>query len=651
MNAYSQSKARHGGIVGRLPLASSPTVSFARFILCLLGFSLIPASLPAQPLRSGVAVPYFFPSTSTTFVFSPYWIEVPVGATRLEVRLGSLPSNFRFGIALRWDRPVGLVPPVASDYPVVTGQNPVVVTNMSSPPLRAGMYNIGIVAFPPQDEMTGTFTVTVTGADGSTASVLSSGVAAPFLFPAVSMNTLFLGPLGYRIEVPANATRLEIRLDRLPSGIQFGIVLKSLQTLTNIFNQQISDYPLVFGDNPLVVTTSSSPPLRAGTSFIGVLILRSPEPGNATITATVTTPPAPTPAIGLSVTSLAFTTSPGVNPPNQTFTVRNTVSGALNFQVSATQPWLSLSPTSGSSTGAAVTITAAVNVAGLALGAHTGEIRVTGGGATVPATVAVQLTVAAAGPAVTSAGAVNAASSAPNAAAELILSLYGSALASSTAVAQTTPLPTVLAGTSVKIKDAAGVERLALLFFVSPSQINLAIPAGTAAGAATITVARDDGRTASATIQIDPVAPGLFSANADGRGVAAALAIRATAAGEQVPVNVFECPRGAGSCVGAAMDLGVESDQLILLLFGTGIRGRTGLAGVRATVGGSDAEVLYAGPQGAFVGLDQVNVRIPRSLLGQGEVEVVLTVDGKTSNTVTIRLALPQTARSTMVNL
>jgi len=39
-----------------------------------------------------------------------------------------------------------------------------------------------------------------------------------------------------------------------------------------------------------------------------------------------------------------------------------------------------------------------------------------------------------------------------------------------------------------------------------------------------------------------------------------------------------------------------------------------------------------------MVGLDQVNVLIPRSLIGRGEVDVVLTVDGKPANTVRVAI-------------
>jgi len=74
-----------------------------------------------------------------------------------------------------------------------------------------------------------------------------------------------------------------------------------------------------------------------------------------------------------------------------------------------------------------------------------------------------------------------------------------------------------------------------------------------------------------------------------------------------------------------------------LLLFGTGLRERSSLDKVAAKIGGVEALVSYVGEQGA-VGLDQVNVGLPRSLAGRGEADVVLTVDGQVANTVRINI-------------
>jgi uncharacterized protein (TIGR03437 family) len=79
-------------------------------------------------------------------------------------------------------------------------------------------------------------------------------------------------------------------------------------------------------------------------------------------------------------------------------------------------------------------------------------------------------------------------------------------------------------------------------------------------------------------------------------------------------------------------------DQVFLIGYGTGIRYRSSLSAVTATIGGTNADVSFAGAQPAFVGLDQLNLAVPRSLAGRGAVDVVVRVDGKTANTVTINI-------------
>jgi uncharacterized protein (TIGR03437 family) len=223
-------------------------------------------------------------------------------------------------------------------------------------------------------------------------------------------------------------------------------------------------------------------------------------------------------------------------------------------------------------------------------------------------------------------------------AAESIAAGFGKGLAATTETAIVTPLPTSLSGVSVSVTDSAGIDRPAPLFFVSAGQINFQVPVGTAAGQATVRVLQQNQVVARGSANVDAVAPGLFTANADGKGVPAALALRVAPDGGQILVDVYRCGTAAGSCAPVAIDLGAATDQVILELFGTGIRGRSALTAVTATIGGQAAEVQYAGPQGGFAGLDQVNIRVPRSLAGRGDVDVVLTVDGKTANTVTVRV-------------
>jgi uncharacterized protein (TIGR03437 family) len=221
---------------------------------------------------------------------------------------------------------------------------------------------------------------------------------------------------------------------------------------------------------------------------------------------------------------------------------------------------------------------------------------------------------------------------------EAIVAAFGTGLAIRTEAATTLPLPTILSGTRVTVRDNAGVERSAPLFFVAPQQVNFQIPAGTASGAATITITSGDGTVSSGTAQIANVAPSLFAANANGRDVAAgaALRVRADNSRENLAINQFDSAQNR--FVSVPIDLGPSTDQVFLILYGTGFRFRSSLSAATAMFGGVNAEVLFAGPQGDFVGLDQTNIRIPRSLAGRGEVDVVLTVEGKTANTLRVNI-------------
>jgi uncharacterized protein (TIGR03437 family) len=222
-------------------------------------------------------------------------------------------------------------------------------------------------------------------------------------------------------------------------------------------------------------------------------------------------------------------------------------------------------------------------------------------------------------------------------AAESIVAVFGTGFAAGTQPASGLPLPMTMLGASVTVKDFNGVDRFAPLFFVSPNQINFQMPAGTPEGKATITVTTAQNANLSTTVWVNNVAPALFSANANGQGVPAAFALRVKADGSQSyePVAQFN---NLGQLAPLPIDLGPESDQVYLILFGAGLRNRSSLANVKAQIGGVDAPVFFAGPQGEYVGQDQVNLLIPRSLAGRGETQLILRVDGMIANPVTINV-------------
>jgi len=224
----------------------------------------------------------------------------------------------------------------------------------------------------------------------------------------------------------------------------------------------------------------------------------------------------------------------------------------------------------------------------------------------------------------------------PEVASEAIVAAFGVNMATSSAAATTIPLPTSLAGTTVKVKDSANTERLAPLFFVSAGQVNYQIPQGTVNGAATVTVTSGDGTVSTGTVQITTVTPGFYTFTGDGQGVPAGVLLRVRD-GQQTTENIFQLD-AQNKIVPAPIDLGPSTDTVFLILFGTGIRNRSSLAAVIANIGGTNYPVDFAGPQGGFVGLDQLNIRLPRELAGRGQVDLVLTVDNKAANKVTVNI-------------
>jgi uncharacterized protein (TIGR03437 family) len=218
---------------------------------------------------------------------------------------------------------------------------------------------------------------------------------------------------------------------------------------------------------------------------------------------------------------------------------------------------------------------------------------------------------------------------------EGIVSAFGINLSTVEQGAISLPLPTTLGGTTVMVRDQTGTERLAPLFYVSPKQVNYQIPAGTMAGKVSVTITSADGATSIGVEDVRLVAPGIFSADSTGSGYAAANVQRTTSPNYEQVVRYDEQTR---QFVPIPIDLGAPNDGVFLVLYGTGIQKRSALGNVSAKIGGVDAEVLYAGAQGAYVGLDQVNLRIPRSLAGRGDVDVSLIVDGKAANTVKVNI-------------
>jgi uncharacterized protein (TIGR03437 family) len=169
--------------------------------------------------------------------------------------------------------------------------------------------------------------------------------------------------------------------------------------------------------------------------------------------------------------------------------------------------------------------------------------------------------------------------------------------------------------TTVTVTDSSGTSRMASLFYVSLGQVNYQMPPGTATGNAKVTIASPAG-TSSANVWVTAVGPAFFLANST-TGLAAGAAVRVSPDGTQTPIDISQ-----------PIDLGNPGDQVVLTLYATGLRHFSSMANVKVQIGDTNAALQYAGPQGSFIGLDQVNVVIPPTLGGKGLTDVDLIVDG-----------------------
>ena len=210
-----------------------------------------------------------------------------------------------------------------------------------------------------------------------------------------------------------------------------------------------------------------------------------------------------------------------------------------------------------------------------------------------------------------------------------IISLFGARFAGENNFATQLPLERELAGVSVRIggEDAP-------LYFVGPAQINAQVPFGVSTGdSVPVAVSVGDLLTAPQNYLIAPTQPGIFGlGGGQGAVLIANTAILVAPVGsipgrETRPANpgeflsIFCTGLGATSPIVEAGEAGA---------------GEAVTTPVTATIGGVDASVSFAGLAPGFVGLYQVNARVPGGVVPGPAVPVVITQNGIASNTVTI---------------
>jgi uncharacterized protein (TIGR03437 family) len=326
---------------------------------------------------------------------------------------------------------------------------------------------------------------------------------------------------------------------------------------------------------------------------------------SATLRVTYTGPVAAPATLALSAKSVNLSVRDTGQSANATLDVSFT-GGSPQWTAAAlpVKPaWLTLTTPSGAGAGR---IAISANAAGLSKGVYNTTLAIDAPGS-LPEVIAVPVTFVVGASTTTGIGGVaHGASFKAVFAPGMILSVFGTNLAPSTAAASTLPLPLSLSGISATVNGIT-----APLYYVSPGQLNVQVPYETGLGLAVLAV-NNNGQVAQFPFQVGVTAPGIFTApdgtlvpNASGKAGDTLLAF-ITGDGDQTPTIA----------TGATPPASTAPARLP----------RSRLP-VTVTVGGVPAPIDFNGVPNGLAGVTQINFRIPAGVPA-GAQDVVVTVGG-----------------------
>ncbi len=207
--------------------------------------------------------------------------------------------------------------------------------------------------------------------------------------------------------------------------------------------------------------------------------------------------------------------------------------------------------------------------------------------------------------------------------------IFGYSLANTSAGAGSLPLTNSLGGTQVAIGGAP-----APLLYVSPSQINFQVPwelAGQSQATVAVTtpLGASSARTTALTVNLHAVAPAIFAANGSGNGQGDVISLQGQLAAAATPVT-----RGQYVMIYCS-GLGAVSNQPAIGAAAVDASSTT-IRTPSVTIGGVQASSNFAGLAPGYVGVYQVNALVPATITPGPAVPLSLSIDGVSSNTVTI---------------
>ena len=257
-----------------------------------------PRPKAARPLTPGQPISFSLGPVDAPTLFSgdnSFRLEVPDNASRVTFTLESVDPDVDVDLYVRFGEDNDLQGGgVVTDYSSegLTGNEEIVITRQSDPPLRAGTYFVSIAIFDTDVVANCTLTAEVE-LDGEApppmpgGRPLTPGQPVSFQRGPVDTPTLFHGDNSFRLEVPDNAVRVTFTLE---SDVDVSLLVRYGEDNAFQDGSVVFDYAadeVYEGTEEIIITPQSDPPLRAGTYFVSVGVFATGVVANCTLTAEV----------------------------------------------------------------------------------------------------------------------------------------------------------------------------------------------------------------------------------------------------------------------------------------------------------------------------------------------------------------------------
>ena len=255
----------------------------------------------ATPLSPGQPATFSLGPVDNPTLFTgdnSFRLLVPDSATSVTVTLESVDPTVDVNLFVRFGEDNDVQNGrIVSDYSSKgsTGNEEIVITPQSDPPLRAGTYFVSVALLETGVVARATLTAEVERDDAPLPSTgggtLTPGQPSAFRLGPVDTRRIFTGDRSFRLEVPKGASRVIFTLESVDPEVDVDLYVRFGEDNAVQNGRIVSDYSSagLTGNERIGITRRSDPPLRAGTYSVSVALFDTGVVAEGTLTATVET--------------------------------------------------------------------------------------------------------------------------------------------------------------------------------------------------------------------------------------------------------------------------------------------------------------------------------------------------------------------------